>query len=95
MELMFGVLEHTKPTPVETAVLEPSDSNIKVSFMYAGQQYTDGNNMTVKCTVQCKTVFDNHVLDHHPGEITFSKVNLVQVKRSNIDYTFRTDRSYS
>ncbi|KAI9455281.1 hypothetical protein HD554DRAFT_2030988, partial [Boletus coccyginus] len=38
-----------------------------------------------------KTMFDKQVLKQHSGEIIFSKGQLVQVYRNNLNYTFKTE----
>ena len=39
-----------------------------------------------------KTAFDKKVLSKNPGEVIFSKGQLVQIYRSDLDYTFKTER---
>ena len=39
-----------------------------------------------------KTVFDRKVLTKNPGEVTFSKGQLVQIYQSDLDYMFKTEQ---
>ena len=39
-----------------------------------------------------KTAFDKKVLSKQPGEVIFLKGQLVQIYRSDLDYTFKTER---
>ncbi|KIK02132.1 hypothetical protein K443DRAFT_77856, partial [Laccaria amethystina LaAM-08-1] len=42
--------------------------------------------------VRRKSAFDKKVLAKKPGEVIFSKGQLVQVYRSDLDDTFKTER---
>ena len=42
--------------------------------------------------VKRKVAFDKKVLLHKPGEVIFLLGQLVQIYRSDLDYTFKTDR---
>ncbi|EMD32112.1 hypothetical protein CERSUDRAFT_38074, partial [Gelatoporia subvermispora B] len=39
-----------------------------------------------------KSSFDRRVQRHFPGEVIFQPGDLVQIYRSDLDYTFRTER---
>ena len=39
-----------------------------------------------------KTVFNKKVLAKNPGEVIFSKGDLVQIYQSDLDYTFKTEQ---
>ena len=59
---------------------------------YVAQQRLDGYAEMVAHAIKRKSAFDKRVLAHKPGEVTFSKGQLVQIYRSDLDYTFKTDR---
>lgn len=52
----------------------------------------DGYAEMVAHAIRRKSVFDKRVLARKPGEVIFSKGQLVQIYRSDLDYTFKTDR---
>ena len=58
---------------------------------YVAQQRLDGYAAAVNHALKRKNVFDKRVLKHTPGEVIFSKGQLVQIYRSDLDYTFKTE----
>ncbi|THU79839.1 hypothetical protein K435DRAFT_605297, partial [Dendrothele bispora CBS 962.96] len=66
--------------------------DVDVQMAYAKQQRLDGYDAIVRHAIKRKKVFDKRVLKHHPGEVTFKKGQLVQIYRSDLDYTFRSER---
>jgi hypothetical protein len=59
---------------------------------YVAQQRLDGYAEMVMHAIKRKAIFDKCVLAHKPGEVSFLKNQLVQIYRSDLDYTFKTDR---
>ena len=59
---------------------------------YVAQQRLNGYAEAVAHALRRKSTFDKRVLAKHPGEVTFSKGQLVQIYRSDLDYTFKTER---
>jgi hypothetical protein len=59
---------------------------------YVAQQRLDGYAEAVAHAVRRKSAFDKKVLTRKPGEVIFSKGQLVQVYRSDLDDTFKTER---
>jgi hypothetical protein len=59
---------------------------------YVAQQRLDGYTEMVTHAIKRKAIFDKRVLAHKPGEVSFLENQLVQIYRSNLDYTFKTDR---
>ena len=59
---------------------------------YVAQQRLDGYAEAVAHALRRKSAFDKRVLSKTPGEVTFSKGQLVQIYRSDLDYTFKTER---
>lgn len=83
---------NTKPTE-ETAATEPVTAEEAATQMaYVAQQQLDGYAEVVAHAIKRKAVFNKRVLAHKPGEVSFSKGQLVQIYQSDLDYTFKTDR---
>ena len=59
---------------------------------YVAQQRLDGYAEAVAHALKRKTAFDKKVSSKNPGEVIFSKGQLVQIYRSDLDYTFKTER---
>ena len=59
---------------------------------YVAQQRLDGYAEMVAHAIRWKSTFDKRVLTHKPGEVVFFKNQLVQIYRSDLDFTFKTDR---
>ena len=59
---------------------------------YVAQQRLDGYAEAVAHALKRKATFDRRVLAKNPGEVIFSKGNLVQIYRSDLDFTFKTER---
>ena len=51
----------------------------------------DGYAEAVAHALGRKTAFDKKVLFKTPGEVIFSKGQLVQIYRSDLDYTYKTE----
>jgi hypothetical protein len=60
-------------------------------MVYAAQQRLDGYEATVRHAIGRKRTFDKRVLKQS-GEVIFEPGQLVQVYRSDLDYTFKTER---
>jgi transposase InsO family protein len=90
-ELLLGIAINTPTTETDTAQLEPSAHEAAIHMAYAAQQRLDGYETTVKDAITRKAAFDRRVLKKS-GEVTFKKGKLVQVYRSDLDYTFKTER---
>ena len=56
------------------------------------QQKLDGYAEMVAHAIKRKSTFDKRVLARKPGEVIFSKGQLVQIYRSDLDYTFKTEK---
>jgi hypothetical protein len=81
------------PTTEPPTATEPTTPNdVDTQMAYVAQQRLDGYVETVSHAIKRKSVFDKHVLANHPGEVTFPRGQLVQIYRSDLDYTFKTDR---
>jgi hypothetical protein len=91
-ELMLGLVVNTKPTDLNQAILPTTGTDTALQMAYVAQQRLDGYAEAVAHAIKRKTAFDKRVLAQHPGEVVFSKGQLVQIYRSDLDYTFKTER---
>ena len=73
--------------------MEPvTTEDTATQMAYVAQQRLDRYAETVAHAIKRKAVFDKWVLAHKPGEVIFTKGQLVQIYRNDLDYTFKTDR---
>jgi hypothetical protein len=91
-ELLLGLVINTKPTPSADMLVPPSDDEIEVQMAYVDQHRFDGYSQIVEHGLRRKAAFDKRVLAHPPREVIFRAGDLVQVYRSDLDYTFATTR---
>jgi hypothetical protein len=91
-ELLLGMVVNTKPTVPEDIVSEPTAEEVDIQMAYIDHQRFDGYAQTVDHAHRRKAAFDKQVLDRPPRETTFRAGDLVQVYRSDLDFTFKTDR---
>jgi hypothetical protein len=91
-ELMLGLVVNTKPADLANAVLPITDEDTTLQMAYVAQQRLDGYAEAVAHALRRKSAFDRRVLAQKPGEVVFSKGQLVQIYRSDLDYTFKTER---
>jgi transposase InsO family protein len=95
-ELFLGLVINTKPAVVDN--LPPNsespvtDSDVALQMAYVAQQRLDGYSEAITHALKRKTAFDRKVLAKNPGEVIFHKGDLVQIYRSDLDYTFKTER---
>ena len=82
---------NTKPTNVEQSILPIMEQDVSMQMAYVTQQRLDSYTEAVAHAVCRKSVFDKKVLVQKPGEVVFSKGQLVQIYRSNLDDTFKTE----
>ena len=89
-ELLLGLVINTKPTEFPT--VPPTAEEVDTQMAYVNQQRFDGYAQIVDHAKCCKETFDRKVLSHPPHEVIFKAGDLVQVYRSDLDYTFKTER---
>ena len=91
-ELLLGMVVNTPRTPLADSgsVLLPQDANTHIA--YVAQQHLDGYDAIVRHALSRKAAFDRRVLAKSPGEVIFTQGQLVQVYRSDLDYTFKAER---
>jgi transposase InsO family protein len=91
-ELFLGLVINTKPTDTSSSSLPITETDAALQVAYVAQQHLDGYAEAVAHALKRKSVFDKRVLSRNPGEVIFSKGQLVQIYRSDLDYTFKTER---
>ena len=91
-ELLLGLVVNTKPTDKTEATLPVTETDTTIQMAYVAQQHLDGYAAAVAHALRRKTAFDKRVLEHTPGEVIFLKGQLVQIYRSDLDFTFKTER---
>ena len=91
-ELMLGLVINTKPTNLDNSTLPTTEADTALQMAYVAQQRLDGYAEVVAHAIKRKATFDKRVLAQRPGEVIFSKGQLVQIYRSDLDYTFKTER---
>jgi hypothetical protein len=77
---------------VDNSTVPTSDHDTALQMAYVAQQRLDGYAEAVAHALKRKATFDRRVLAKTPGEVIFSKGHLVQIYRSDLDYTFKTER---
>ena len=90
-ELLLGLVVNTKPTNIDYSTLPTTEHNITTQMAYMAQQWLDGYTEAVAHVAKRKSMFDKKVLAHKPGEVMFSKGQLVQIYCSDLDETFKTE----
>jgi transposase InsO family protein len=91
-ELLLGLVVNTKPTNVDLSTLPIMEQDVAAQMAYVAQQRLDGYAEAVTHAMRRKSAFDRKVLGRTPGEVTFSIGQLVQIYRSDLDDTFKTER---
>ena len=90
-ELLLEITINTPSTGPDTTETEPTYAEVAIHMAYVAQQHLDGYKVIVKHAITRKNAFNKHMLKG-PGEVTFSKGQLVQVYCSDLDYMFKTER---
>ena len=91
-ELLFGLVVNTPPTGLASSMEPVMPDDVATQMAYVAQQRLDGYGEMVAHALKRKSIFDKRVLARKPGEVLFSKGQLVQIYRSDLDFTFKTDR---
>jgi hypothetical protein len=91
-ELLLGIIVNTKPTPPNEIATTPTTEEVEMQMAYIDHQRFDGYAQIVDHALRRKTAFDKLVLNHPPREVTFRAGDLVQVYRSDLDFTLKTER---
>jgi hypothetical protein len=91
-ELLLGIVINTKHTPEDQTEEEVSTDEVEVQMAYVEQQRLDGYAHISSHAHKRKLAFDRKVLSRAPREVTFKAGQLVQVYRSDLDFTFKAER---
>lgn len=91
-ELLLGIVVNTRPTPLDKTLADPTAQEVELQMAYVHNQRFDGYAQIVDHAERRKSAFDKEVLAHPPREVVFRTGDLVQVYRSDLDFTFSTDR---
>jgi hypothetical protein len=91
-ELLLGIVVNTTPTEFTETSAGPTLEEVETQMAYVDNQRFDGYAQIVDHAHKRKAAFDKQVLDHAPGEVIFRSGDLVQVYRSDLDFTLSTER---
>ena len=91
-ELLLGLVVNTPPTPLSISGSELTPKKSETQMAYVAQQRLDGYDAIVRHAVSRKGAFDRRMLTKKPGQVIFKRGQLVQIYRSDLDYTFKTER---
>ena len=91
-ELLLGLVVNTVRTPVESSITAISEEDVELQMAYVSQQQLDGYSEMVDHAYRRKKAFDHRVLSKAPKEVIFRAGQLVQVYRSDLDFTFKNER---
>ena len=91
-ELMLGLVVNTKPADLKNSMEPTTEEDMALQMAYVAQQRLDGYAEAVAHALKRKATFDKKVLAQKSGEVVFSKGQLVQIYRSDLDFTFKTER---
>ena len=85
-------MEEATTPPFDDVMSVPTADEVQTQMAYVDQQRFDGYAQIVEHAERRKATFDKQVLDHSPREVIFRAGDLVQVYRSDLDFTFKTER---
>ncbi|KAG6807464.1 hypothetical protein H0H92_007364, partial [Tricholoma furcatifolium] len=88
-ELLLGLAINTPKTNTERSTEPMTSADVFTHMVYAEQQQLDGYAEAVAHAMKWKSIFDRKVEKH--GEVVFQTGDLVQVYRSDFDYTFQME----
>jgi hypothetical protein len=91
-ELLLGLVINTPRTEAELAATELRPDDVTVQMAYMDQLRIDGHSQMSDHAEKRKVTFDKNVMKRAPREVVFRAGWLVQVYRSDLDYTFKTER---
>ena len=91
-ELLLGLVVDTKRTELTHSTTELAPIDAATHMAYAAQQRLDSYDEAVRHAIKRKTAFDRRLLKCQQTEVVFTQGQLMQVYRSDLDYTFKTER---
>jgi hypothetical protein len=90
-ELLLGLVVNTPRTPLSISSAELLPMEVETQMAYVVQQRLDRYEAIVRHVVSRKGAFDRRMLAKKPGQVVFKQGQLVQIYRSDLDYTFKTE----
>ena len=87
-ELLLGLVVNTPSTPIDVAGGPVTGEEVSLQAAYINQQRFDGYSQIVENAHRRKEAFDKKVVARAPREVVFRAGQLVQVYRSDLNYTF-------
>ena len=91
-ELLLGLVINTNATPSGEVSAIPTPEEVETQMAYVDQQRFDGYSQIVEHAQRRKAAFDKRVISRPPREVIFKAGDLVQVYRSDLDFTLAADR---
>jgi len=91
-ELLLGKVVNTPKTDLTLAIEPTTPTNAELHMAYVAQQSLDGYAEAVAHALQRKTAFDRQVLKTQAGMVTFQVGQLVQIFRSDLFNTLKSER---
>lgn len=91
-ELLLGLIVNSKPADLNHSILPIAEEDTALQMAYVAQQQLDGYAEAVAHALKQKSAFDKRVLAQKPGEVIFTKNQLVQIYRNDLDFTFKTEQ---
>jgi hypothetical protein len=88
-ELLLGIMINMRHTPADQAQEEVATNEVEIQMAYVEQQGLDRYAYISSRTYKWKLAFNRKFLSQAPREIIFNAGQLVQVYRSNLDFTFK------
>jgi hypothetical protein len=88
-ELLLSLVVNTRRKP---PIEIPTADEVELQMAYIDQHRFDGYAQIVDHAHRRKASFDKQVTAHPPREVVFKAGDLVQVYRSDLDNTFKTER---
>ena len=91
-ELLLGLVVDTKHTEPTDSTTQVTAAQAAIHMAYVAQQQLNGYDEAIHHTLKWKATFNKRILQRHPGEVMFTKGQLVQVYSNDLDYMFKTER---
>ncbi|THH04954.1 hypothetical protein EW146_g10037 [Bondarzewia mesenterica] len=89
-ELTLGLVVNTSKSLTNPIDAPPSIVDIEYQLSYTEQQRLDRYAFTVEHAHKRKAAFDRRVISAAPGEVTFTRYDLVQIYKNALDFTLST-----
>lgn len=91
-ELLFGLPRYAAPNGPLMLTAPPTETDAHIHMMFADQARVDGGAAAAAHGNTRKAAFDKRVRKSRAGQVIFAVGDLVQILRSDLDYTFKTER---